>query len=491
MAEENEEQSLEYTSTWRLATVCLIFVIISVLLASGIHRLGKILKMKKLKAFRASLEKMKEELMLIGFISLLLAAFQGPINHICIPKNSTKILLPCKKNVEEDFSIERLDSKVGHCEKKGMEPFLSMEGLHQLDIFICVLAITHIIFCVTTMLLGYIKIRSWKHWEFKITNKRKEDEMKMKQGDLNQSQLETSEKTKKKKFIHVIHHAFIKKHAPYEMSLVMSWVISFLKQFWGSVNESDYTTMRLGFIKYISSGTISYNFYKYMIRNLEEDFEKVVGIRWYLWIYVIIFLLLNNHGWHVYFYICFIPLILLFILGAKLEHIMIQLAQEFRQKNTVWQSSEIELRPSNEHFWFNRPQLLVYLIHFILFQNAFEIAYFVWVLITFGFRSCIMGRVVYVIPRLVVGLIVQVLCSYSTLPLYALVTQMVTKHKMTLFSERIGEDIMAWYKRSQKRVKKRNKLGNSNKDERKHEVGNPARDIEMPEINAPSNQMAS
>lgn len=42
---------------------------------------------------------------------------------------------------------------------------------------------------------------------------------------------------------------------------------------------------------------------------------------------------------------------------------------------------------------------------------------------TYGFRSCIMEGLDFIIPRLVIGVIVQVLCSYSTLPLYALVTQ--------------------------------------------------------------------
>ncbi|XP_059067979.1 MLO-like protein 13 [Cryptomeria japonica] len=211
MAEENEEESLEFTSTWLLATVCLMLVIISVLLASGIHRLGKYLERKKSKPLHVSLEKMKQELMLIGFISLFITAFQGPITHICIPRHSTKILLPCKKNVEEDFSIERLAPKVGHCERKGMEPFLSIEGMHQLDIFVFVLAITHIILSISTMFLGSIKIHFWKHWEDEFKNPPK-----------------TPQKFEKKKYIHVIHHSFIKMHSPYTMSPIRGWLVCML-----------------------------------------------------------------------------------------------------------------------------------------------------------------------------------------------------------------------------------------------------------------------
>lgn len=73
---------------------------------------------------------------------------------------------------------------------------------------------------------------------------------------------------------------------------------------------------------------------------------------------------------------------------------------------------------------------------------------------------------------------------------------------MTLFSDSVRESIMAWYKRSQKTIKRKHELdhpnrdkrkhglGNSNRDKRKHELDNLDRDIEMPDINGPS-QMPS
>lgn len=41
---------------------------------------------------------------------------------------------------------------------QGELPLLSLEALHQLHIFIFVLAVVHVIFCVTTMLLGRAKV---------------------------------------------------------------------------------------------------------------------------------------------------------------------------------------------------------------------------------------------------------------------------------------------------------------------------------------------
>uniref|UniRef100_A0A0A9HCT9 MLO13 n=1 Tax=Arundo donax TaxID=35708 RepID=A0A0A9HCT9_ARUDO len=45
-----------------------------------------------------------------------------------------------------------------------------------------------------------------------------------------------------------------------------------------------------------------------MMRALEHDFKRVVGISWYLWLFVIFFLLLNINGWHTYFWLSFLPL---------------------------------------------------------------------------------------------------------------------------------------------------------------------------------------
>lgn len=67
---------------------------------------------------------------------------------------------------------------------------------------------------------------------------------------------------------------------------------------------------------------------------------------------------------------------LLLLVGAKLEHIITKLAQQMNERASHQQP---RMKLSNEHFWFNRPALVLYLIHFILFQNAFELAVFFWI----------------------------------------------------------------------------------------------------------------
>ncbi|KAF3780199.1 MLO-like protein 1 [Nymphaea thermarum] len=256
---------------------------------------------------------------------------------------------------------------------EGKVQLLSLEAIHQLHIFIFVLAIVHVIFSVLTMLLGGAKIRQWKHWEDSIAN----DKYNM-------------EEVLGKKVTHVQQHSFIREHSLgfARNSSILSWLFSFFKQFYASVTKSDYITLRLGFIMTHCKGNPKFNFYKYMMRALEADFKKVVGISWYLWVFVMIFLLLNVGGWHTYFWIAFIPLILLLAVGAKLEHVITKLAHDVADKHTAIEG-DLVVQPSDNYFWFRSPRLVLYLIHFILFQNAFEIAFFFWILMGSSFKKAI------------------------------------------------------------------------------------------------------
>ncbi|XP_078154400.1 MLO-like protein 13 isoform X2 [Carex rostrata] len=392
-----DEGSLEHTPTWVVASVCTVIVAISLAVERFLHYLGKFLRHKGQKALSSALQKIKEELMLLGFISLLLTVSQGLITNICVSKMVSSRMLPCKEE-----TLTKTSNEAGNetCAKEGEVPLLSLEALHELHIFIFVLAIVHVVFCATTMVLGGAKIRRWKHWEIAIQN-------------------ENENPDHHKKFVIDRAGHFWRRAA------VVSWTIAFVKQFYSSVSKSDYRALRAGFISKHCRSNPKFDFHKYMMRTLEDDFKKVVGISWYLWLFVVIFLLLNVDGWHTYFWLSFLPLILLVIVGAKLEHIITKIAQEAAEGNSNERGipADPHVRPSDDHFWFGEPAIVLYLIHFIIFQNSFEIAFFFWILTTYGFDSCIMESIQYFIPRLVMGVLIQVLCSYSTLPLYTLVTQ--------------------------------------------------------------------
>ncbi|XP_050224691.1 MLO-like protein 1 [Mercurialis annua] len=496
MSGGGEGETLEFTPTWVVALVCTVIVAISLAVERLLHYGGIYLKKKHQKPLYEALQKIKEELMLLGFISLLLTVSQNLFAKICVPDHVMTTMLPCKLSdkggvhdsesatTTEHFQrsfvasilgttrrllAESAEAHLGYCGKKGKVPLLSIEGLHHLHIFIFVLAIVHVTFCLLTVLFGGARIRQWQHWENSIAK-----------------DLYDTEEVLKKKITCVHQHAFIKDHflGIGKDSIVLGWLHSFLKQFYASVTKSDYITLRLGFITRHCKSNPKFNFHKYMVRALEDDFKVVVGISWYLWVFVVIFLLLNVNGWHTYFWIAFFPFILLLAVGAKLEHVIAELAHDVAEKHVAIEGDLI-VKPSDDHFWFNKPEIVLFLIHFILFQNAFEIAFFFWIWVQYGFDSCIMGQVRYIIPRLIIGVFIQVLCSYSTLPLYAIVTQMGSSFKKAIFDKHVQAGLVGW---AQKAKRKTKALNNGSAEPSSHEgsvfgiqLGNMGRKTSAPD----------
>ncbi|KAG6474577.1 hypothetical protein ZIOFF_068515 [Zingiber officinale] len=450
MEASEHSEALEYTPTWILAAVCTAIVFISLLAERGLHFLGKILKHNQQNALYEALQKLKEELMLLGFISLLLTVFQRTINHICVPKSYFFHMLPCNEKSFSHNGKVHHDKGVNHqitqkhrkllsenedtdiCLSKGKIPLLSIEALEQLHIFIFVLAVVHVVFCATTMILGGAKIRKWKHWE----------------NDIRKQQL----KKENRKLFHYFssvsidehdthashHHEFVMKRAIglWQKSIIVSWTMSFFKQFHASVTKSDYRALRSGFIMLVLVAFCCY--------------IPLAECEWMAHFFLAVFLatcsIEFNRG---------LKSQLLLAVGTKLEQIITCLAQEAAKKPADGHEAP-QVKPSDRHFWFGRPGIVLHLIHFILFQNAFGLAIFFWILCTYGFKSCIMERTGYVVPRLVISVVIQVLCSYSTLPLYVIVTQMGDMFKQAIFDQQMQTTLHNWAENVRKRKRGKN-----------------------------------
>ncbi|KAB1217241.1 MLO-like protein 11 [Morella rubra] len=433
MAENAQEmRSLALTPTWSVATVLTIFVAVSFLVERSIHRLSAWLRKTNRKPLLAAVEKMKEELMLLGFISLLLTATSSMISNICIPsKFYESKFTPCSRSeIDEDLesksSQDRKLLAVSVLPHLDHEPFVSYQGLEQLHRFIFVMAITHISYSCLTMLLAVVKIHSWRVWE---------DEAHM---DRHESLTEIArEQTLRRQ------STFVKFHTsnPLARNNFLIWVTCFFRQFWGSVVRADYLTLRKGFITNHNL-TPKYDFHSYMIRSMEEEFQRIVGVSGLLWGFVVAFMLFNVKGSNLYFWIAIIPITLVLLVGTKLQHVIATLALE--NVGITGFFTGAKLRPRDDLFWFKKPELLLSLIHFILFQ---------W---QFGYDSCFIRHHLLVYLRLILGFAGQFLCSYSTLPLYALVTQMGTNYKAAIIPQGIRETIHGWGKAARRR---RRRLG--------------------------------
>uniref|UniRef100_A0A7N2M6B9 MLO-like protein n=1 Tax=Quercus lobata TaxID=97700 RepID=A0A7N2M6B9_QUELO len=219
----------------------------------------------------------------------------------------------------------------------GKVSFVSTKGIHQLHIFIFVLAVFHVLYCIITMALGKAKMRKWKAWEMETRT------------------------------------------ADYHFS----------------------NAQQFGFLPYC------------------------------------------------FYYL--IPMIILLV-GTKLRVIITMMGLRIQERGGVVKGTPL-VQPGDDLFWFNRPCLIIYLIHFVLFQNAFQLAFFVWTWHQFGLKSCFHEKLEEVIIRISMGVLIQILCSYVTLPLYALVTQMGSNMKPTIFNERVVNALRTWHHKAKKNIK--------------------------------------
>ncbi|XP_043709469.1 MLO-like protein 3 [Telopea speciosissima] len=461
------DRSLQDTSTWALATVCFCFISFSILLEHSINIISKWLKKHHKKSLNEAVEKLKSELMLVGFISLILATTQRAIPNICIPIKAADTMLPCRKNktktgvklkviehlLKKSGSWHRLllasgstgtgaSSNSDKCASKGMVSLVSQQGLRQLHIFIFILAATQLVYSLLTMVLGKAKMKRWKAWEEETRT------------------ISYQVANDPKRFRFIRQTTFGRRH----MSIWTEslWIKCFFRQFFNSVAKVDYLTLRHGFIAAHLPTHSNFNFQQYIQRSLEDDFKVVVGISPPMWLAVVIFMLADVHGWHMYLWVAYAPLIFVLTLGTKLEVIVARMALQLKDLNIVITGAPV-VQPNDNLFWFSQPKFVLTLLHFTLFMNAFDVAFFIWVTLEFGINSCYHEYIEITITRVVLAVIVQVICSYITLPLYALVTQMGSHFKSAVLEEQTAKVIKQWYADVKKRqkMKKLTSLPNS------------------------------
>ncbi|KAL4591496.1 hypothetical protein LXL04_004464 [Taraxacum kok-saghyz] len=484
--------TLEKAPTWALATVCFVFIFFGLVIERLFHITSRVriysiflslhidtllldlsyrmrsgltwLKKRRKTALYEAMEKLQAVLMLLGLLSLLLVVTQREISKICIPNNLAYSMLPCEKIYKETkqttqayesfyaspptfeqrafadmispASVGASSNSSDYCTSKGMISFISQEAINELNIFICVLAIMQIVYSVATMALGRAKMRSWKTWE---------------------KETQTTEylvANDPHRFRYTRQTTFGQRHMndPIDTPILL-WIKCFFRQFFHSVAKVDYFTLRHGFISAHLSNTSSFNFLKYIQRSLEDDFKLVVGISPLMWFLLVIFMLIDVHGWHMYLWISLVPLITVLVLGTKLQVIVARMALQLKEQNKVTIGAPLVL-PNDNLFWFSKPQFVLTLLHYTLFVNAFEVAFIIWVTLQYGINSCFQETTSIVVARVLLAVMVQIICSYVTLPLYALVTQMGSRFKSAVLQDHTRHMIRQWHEEVKQKRRK-------------------------------------
>ncbi|XP_038876598.1 MLO-like protein 4 isoform X2 [Benincasa hispida] len=385
-------RSLAVTPTWAFATVVTLMVSLGFFFQGTLKRTKKWLDRTKRKSLLAALEKIKEELMLFGLLSLLMGHWIVFVARICVKSSVlSSRFYPCALEVDLkrvrhisiasenlNISVPREHNNPGireYC-PEGRESFASYESLEQLHRLIFVLGVTHVSYSFIAIALAMIKIYGWRAWENEaktLATRNAQESAQASSTGPNIRRLSTF----------VFHHT----SHPWSQHRVLVWLLCFSRQFWSSINRADYMALRLGFIS-THELPISYDFHNYMLRSMDDEFRDMVGISVPLWIYAIACIFLNFHGSNIYFWLSFLPAI-----------------------------------------------------------NAFEMATFIWSLWEIKEPSCFMDNETYVGIRLAFGVITQFWCSFITFPLYVIVTQMGSKVKKSLVSENVRNSLHQWKRR--------------------------------------------
>nr|GLL23213.1 MLO-like protein 12 isoform X2 [Ipomoea trifida] len=321
MAAAAKERTMEATPTWAIAVVCFLLL------------------RKQKKALHESLDKIKTELMLMGFISLLLTIFQDPVSNICVPKSVGNSWHPCDK-IKDPSKIK------DPCKAKGKVQFASAYAIHQLHIFIFALAVTHV-------------MRSWKDWEHETKTLDYQFEHEFVAAD-------------PERFRFARDTSFVQRHSHFwNKSSIFLWMAHLPPQ-----------------------NRPNFDFQMYISLALEADLWLIVCCSPVLWLFAVLSFLTNTNGWYSYLWLPFIPLL-----------------------------------------------------------NAFQVAFFFWSWYKFGVPSCFHKNVADIAIRLSMGVIIQILCSYVTLPLYALVNQMGSCMKPVIFGDNVASALKNWRHAAKHRAK--------------------------------------
>ncbi|CAB4276156.1 unnamed protein product [Prunus armeniaca] len=447
---EETANTLEATPTWAVATVVFVLIVISIIIEYLLHLLHKYFHRLKRKSLIQALDKIKSELMLLGFISLLLTVGQKPIANICIPKSVGESFLPCESST---FGHAVEETK---CSDQGKVSLMSREGAYELQYLIFVLAMFHVSSCVLTFALGMaklgcllltfanIKIKLKLHCNFKkrkgncrgnstIVNSNKLLKSVMKRWESWEAETRTLEyqfSYDPRRFQLTYQTSFGKRHLKcWSDNRLLRWPASFVRQFFNSVSKSDYFTLRHGFIMAHFAEGSHFNFQKYIRRNMEKDFGVVMGISWWIWLFSVFVIFFNAHGFYNYLWVPFIPLVMLLLVGTKLQGIITKMCLDSHDKSHVVRGTLL---------------------------NSFQLAFFIWTWYKFGLRSCFHHETEDIVIRLGMGVIVQILCGYVTLPLYALVTQMGTSMRKAVFTANVVKGLKKWRAKARKNLALRN-----------------------------------
>jgi mlo protein len=380
---------LEESPTWRVIVFFVLFLVLSILVEMTMHHSKHFCEHHNWIGVLHAIHKIEEELMLLGFISLMLLVIEEYIADICIADDPwwTGIKCPCHmQGHDEDKPAECRAGKYepsspgrrllagdgpSHDCSPGTAPIIEINAMHQVHLLIFLIAVFHVTFSLTTLLVSKMRINYWTGWEF--------------WGDSADETVDRLQPPRKYK-------------SPAEKFFSM-----FLKQFYASVDPFSYIAFRRYYISKMELPD-SFIFKDRVMRSLQNDFKSVVGVSPWMWIILIVHLFLEGSGAGKYYVFTIVSVILVMSAGTKMLYISHRIAlgimliydeeadgkieqSDLDRIQKEGQSSE-KLGTLEPGFWFGSPKFLMQCIRFALFSSAVTVAEAVFYRWQVGTNAC-------------------------------------------------------------------------------------------------------
>ena len=193
---------------------------------------------------------------------------------------------------------------------------------------------------------------------------------------------------------------------------------------------------------YIAKHDLHHNFefHSFLAKGIQHDFSEMLGIRWWMYLLLVAQVTLEGYGIGQVGAFNWVALFIVLSAGAKLQSICAELALAIHHHYDKDGDGQIDLEElqelqaaSDDHltgieprFWFNKPELLLTMIQYGMWQNSQTLSIALYYTLHIGANSCYMQN--RSVPMLIIQCIIAVsglfLNALITVPMYSLVTHM-------------------------------------------------------------------
>eukprot|EP00244_Chara_vulgaris_P014572 TRINITY_DN919_c0_g1_i4.p1 TRINITY_DN919_c0_g1~~TRINITY_DN919_c0_g1_i4.p1 ORF type:complete len:486 (+),score=77.07 TRINITY_DN919_c0_g1_i4:260-1717(+) len=440
-------KNLEETPSYRIALVVFVFIAASLLIEHTFHHLIHYLEHQRKKGLHQAVEKVKDELMLLGLLSLILSVFSTYFATMCIKEEDTFEWYPCsqadirklrvdrkeywfkstvypneptadKQKTIDTFYIDRKKG-LGGCKDPGYEPWITFDAANYLHYLVFVLAVVLIVYASVSFLLAFVRVRRWRISEMKTH----EDAPKL-EGMSNDERLKFAGLQDSPSLLYGIGQT-----GGNIFSRIIFWISCFLQMPFRSIGKRDYSTLRMMFlIKH--DLPMTFDFHWYIMRCMEEDFSEVVGVPWTFWVFLCVLLLGDVSGANLFWWCQVFAFVLILIVATKCLAIVRTLSREATKGTGHFVATDP--RPTDELFWFKKPQFLLGCIHFVVFINSLDLASILFHRWKFYDVDCLdhvfgMNLLGY---RITLSVLTLFFSAFVALPIYAIAAQMGSEARL-------------------------------------------------------------